>query len=59
MSYRLLEVLWSCRKSCWYTPPIAHSEKSFRASNVYYEIVKKRMSLQYVKKTREQLLLIM
>jgi hypothetical protein len=53
---KLLEVLWSCRKSCRYTPPIAHSgnkeKKSFSASNVYYEVVKERMSLKYVEKTR-------
>jgi len=52
----LLEVLCSYRRSCCYTPLTAHSgnkEKSFRASNAYYEIVKKRMSLQNVKKTRD------
>jgi len=51
----LLEVLCSCRRSRCCTPLIAHSgnkeKKSFRASNAYYEIVKKRMSLQDVKKT--------
>jgi hypothetical protein len=59
----LLDVLWSGRKSCCYAPPIAHSgnkeKKSFRASNVYYEIVKKRMSLRDVKKQVIQLLQIM
>jgi hypothetical protein len=50
----LLEVLWSCRSSCYYTPPTVRSgnkeKKSFRASNVYCEIVKKWMSLQDVKR---------
>jgi hypothetical protein len=51
---RLLEVLWPSRTSCCYTPPIARSgnkEKNFSASNVDYEVVKKRVSLQDVKKT--------
>lgn len=46
----------SCRRSC-YTPSTAHSgnkeKKSLSASDVYYEIVKKQMSLQDVKKTRD------
>jgi len=54
---RLLEVFWSCTRSYCYTPPTAHSgnkeKKSFSASNLYYEVVKKRMSLQDVQKTRD------
>jgi hypothetical protein len=51
----LSEVLWSCRRPCCYTQSIAHAEskekKSFLASNEYYEIVKKQMSLHDEKRT--------